>query len=203
MGILCLPGSNTVKNRALAYLYFFILPALFTVCSMASDNSDAYTPGTYTGSVVSYGGALTVTATFSANAIEKIEVVEHHDSSSRQTVQQALSAIPQEIIALNSLDVDIVSGASVTSRRIIDAVDACAEQARLVPHNVGDQNRWRFINNSGYTFNVTTAGITFELRPGGNQAVSVESGDPVYALSGVFYNVSSQKHPNTIIFVNG
>jgi uncharacterized protein with FMN-binding domain len=192
-----------VKNRALAYLYIFILPVLFFACNTDVDASDTYVPDIYTGSVISYGGVLSVATTFSANAIVEVEVREHHDTFSRLQVQQALTAIPQAIVASNSFDVEVVSGASVTSRRIMDAVDVCSEQARLVPHNTGYQNKWHFINNSGYTFNVTTEGVMFELKPGGNHAVSASSGEPSFTLSGTFYNVSAQKSPGTIIFVNG
>jgi uncharacterized protein with FMN-binding domain len=191
-----------VKNTALARLHILVLPVLFAACGAALDDSDTYTPGAYTGSAVSYGGALSVRTTFSANAIIEVEILEHHDTSSRPQVQQALSAIPQAIVASNSFDVEAVSGASVTSRRIMDAADACGEQARLAPPNAGIENRWRFINNSGYTFNVTTEGVMFELKPGGNCAVSASSGEPSFTLSGAFYNVSAKKSPGTIIFVN-
>jgi hypothetical protein len=198
-----LPGSDKVKNRALVFFYIFIFSALFVACGTDLDASDIYIPDIYTGSVASYGGVLTVTTTFSADAIIEVNIIEHHDSSSRPQVQQALIVVPQAIVAANSFDVEAVSGASVTSRRIMDAVDVCSEQARLVPHNTDSQNKWRFINNSGYTFNVTTEGVMFELKPGGNHAVLASSGEPSFSLSGVFYNVSAQKSPGTIIFVNG
>jgi uncharacterized protein with FMN-binding domain len=191
-----------VKNRALARLYIFILPALFASCGAALDDSDTYAPGAYTGSAVSYGGALSVTTTFSANAIIEVEIIEQHDTTSRPAVQQALSSIPQAMVASNSFDVEAVSGATITSRRIMDAAEACGEQARLEPHNAGNQNKWRFINNSGYAFNVTIGDEMFELKPGGNHVVSVSSGEPIFTLSGPFYNVSQQKSPGTIIFVN-
>jgi uncharacterized protein with FMN-binding domain len=193
-----------MTNRALIHLYIFILLVLFAACDTALDASDTYTPGSYAGSVVSYGGVLSVTTIFSANAVTEVKVTEHHDSSSRLQVQQAVGSIPQAIVVANSFDVEVVSGASVTSRRIMDAADDCAEQARLVPHNAGAQNRWRFINNSGYTFNITTGDVMFELKPGGNHVVSTASGEePPFILSGVFYNVSTQKSPGTIIFING
>jgi uncharacterized protein with FMN-binding domain len=192
-----------VKNRALARLHIFILPVLFSACSAALDDSDTYTPGAYTESAVSYGGILSVTTTFSANAILEVEVIEQNDTTSRPAVQEALSAIPQAIVASNSFDVEAVSGATITSRRIMDAAKACGEQARLVPHNAGNQNSWRFINNSGYTFNVTTEGVLFELKPGGNHVVSASSEEPSFKLSGAFYNVSTQRSPGAIIFVNG
>jgi uncharacterized protein with FMN-binding domain len=192
-----------VKNKGLGCLCIvFILPALFVSCDAALDDSDTYTPGAYTGSAVSYGGILRVATTFSANAIVEVAVIEHHDTASRFQVQEALSGIPQAIVASNSFDVDIVSGASVTSRRIMDAAYDCGEQARLVPHNTGALNKWSFINNSGYTFNVTTEGVTFELKPGGNHAISVLPEEPSFTLSGIFYNVSAQKSPGIIIFVN-
>jgi major membrane immunogen (membrane-anchored lipoprotein) len=200
MDTLCLPGKINVKNKALFYI--FVFPALLVACGAALDDSDAFVPGSYTGSVISYGGTLSVTATFSANAVTGVKIIEHHDSSSRPQVQQALIDIPQTIAELNSFDVEVISGASVTSRRIMDAAEECAEQARLVPHGAGTENRWRFINNSGYTFNVTTSGVMFELKPGGNHAVLASSIEPSFTLSGVFYNVSPQKSPGLIIFVN-
>jgi uncharacterized protein with FMN-binding domain len=192
-----------VKSKALFYFCIFAFPALLIACGAALEDSDTFAPGSYTGSVASYGGTLSVTATFSANAVTGVEVIEHHDSSSRSQVQQALSDIPQTIVERNSFDVDVISGASVTSRRIMDAAEECAEQARLVPHSAEAENKWRFINNSGYTFNVTTNGVMFELKPGGNHAVFASSTEPSFTLSGPFYNVSSQRSPGLIIFVNG
>jgi uncharacterized protein with FMN-binding domain len=197
-----LPGSKNVKNRALAWLHIFILPALFAACGAALDDSDTYAPGVYTGSAVSYGGVLSVTTTFSANAIVEVEVIECHDTTSRPAVQEALDAIPQAIIAANSFTVDVISGATITSRRIMDAAEACGEQARLAPHKAGNPNEWRFINNSGYTFNVNMEGEIFELKPGGNHVVLASSEEPSFTTFGPFNNVAQQRSPGAIIFVN-
>jgi uncharacterized protein with FMN-binding domain len=88
-----------------------------------------YTPGTYTGSAISYGGTLVLSVDFSADAITGVTITEHHDSIGRRAVQSALEQIPAAIVNQQSLDVDVVSGATVTSRRIMDAVKDCVLQA--------------------------------------------------------------------------
>lgn len=90
-----------------------------------------FKPGTYTGEADSVGGLLAVELVFSARAITGAAVVFHNDTASRPEVALALEEIPRAIVLAQSAETDAVSGATITSRRIMDAAKACVEQAAL------------------------------------------------------------------------
>ncbi len=87
----------------------------------------AFTPGTYTGVGEGMGGDVTVSVTFSESAIEKVEVVSHGET--KGICEPAIEQIPAAIVEAQSLAVDAVSGATVTSKAILKAVEDCAAQA--------------------------------------------------------------------------
>ena len=98
---------------------------LFGVAGFAEGAS--YTPGTYTAEAHGMWGTIPVTVTVSENAIESIEVGENNETAGLR--QWPMNIIPQEIIESQSLAVDTVTGATVTSRGIISAVEDCLKQA--------------------------------------------------------------------------
>lgn len=58
--------------------------------------------------------------TFANDKIEEVEVVMHHESE--DVGLQAIREIPEKIVAQNNVDVDVITGASATSRAIKEAV---------------------------------------------------------------------------------
>jgi fumarate reductase flavoprotein subunit len=92
-----------------------------------------FNPGTYTGQVPGYGGTLSLSTTFSEDAITNIVIDTHSESTGRPTVQTALTAIPLVIIKTQRLDVDGISGATRTSNAIKNAVEACVVKAGGFP----------------------------------------------------------------------
>lgn len=74
----------------------------------------------YTGSAESYGGTLTVEVTMKDDVITNVEVTEHTDTEGIGSI--AVDEMPAKIVAANSASVDEVTGATVTSRAIINAV---------------------------------------------------------------------------------
>ena len=86
-----------------------------------------YTAGTYTGTAAGRNGDVTVSVTFSDNAIESVEVTEQQETAG--IADPALERIPQQIVEYQSLGVDTVSGCTVTSQAIIEAVAAAAAEA--------------------------------------------------------------------------
>lgn len=87
----------------------------------------AYTPGTYTASAIGRDDYVTVEVTFSEDRIEAVNVVEQHETAGVSDLP--LAKIPADIVEYQSLGVDVVSGASVTSRAILTAVADAVEQA--------------------------------------------------------------------------
>ena len=79
-----------------------------------------YTAGTYEGSAEGFGGTLNVTITLSDTKIEAIEITSHNETEGIGS--KAIEALPAAIIESNSLDVDLVSGATISSKAILSAV---------------------------------------------------------------------------------
>ena len=88
----------------------------------------AYKPGTYTGKAFGFCSMVTVETTFSDAAILSVQVV---DNSGETPYLRDLCAekIPGEIVGNQSLNVDVVTGATWGSNAIINAVAQCVEQA--------------------------------------------------------------------------
>lgn len=86
-----------------------------------------FTAGTYEASSQGMGGAVPVTVTFSETKIENIVVGENGETAGLGTIP--LEELPKQIIETQSLAVDIVSGATISSNALLEAVKSCVEQA--------------------------------------------------------------------------
>ena len=91
------------------------------------DMSAALADGEYTATVDGQEGPMTVKTTIAGGAIAAVEVVENHETPT--IAAAAIEAVPAAIVAGNTVDVDGVTGATMTSTRIMKAVAACLEQA--------------------------------------------------------------------------
>lgn len=87
----------------------------------------ALTAGTYTGNADGRNGKLTVEVTFADDAIEKIEVVAHEETEGIGTI--AIDALPAAIVESQSLGVEAIAGATITSEALLAAVADCVQQA--------------------------------------------------------------------------
>lgn len=83
--------------------------------------SASYEDGTHTGEAEGHNGPLTVEVTVTDGEISNVEVVDHEESEG--IAEPALEQIPADIVSNNSTDVDAVSGVTVTSDAIKEAVD--------------------------------------------------------------------------------
>ena len=105
-------------------LMLCLMLALGMLCAA---HAGTYTPGTYTGTGTGNGGELTVEVVFSEDAIESVTVTSHSETPG--ICDPALERIPQDIVESQSLGVDVITGCSMTSGAIIDAVADAAAQA--------------------------------------------------------------------------
>lgn len=83
--------------------------------------------GTFEGTAEAGLASVTVSVTVKANAISRIDILEHNNGRGA-----AAEAITQAMTAANTYDVDVVSGATISSQTIKSAVShalkaACAE----------------------------------------------------------------------------
>lgn len=86
-----------------------------------------YNAGTYTAVSLGKVGDIRVEVTFSEDSIEKVEVLEHNETPGISDA--AIENIPVEIVKNQTLVVDSVSGATLTSDAIVKAVEECVVQA--------------------------------------------------------------------------
>ena len=91
------------------------------------DMSTPLTDGEYTVTIDGQNGPMTVKTTVAGSKIANVEIVEQAETES--IASAALEQVPAKIVESNSCDVQVVSGATLTSGRIMDAVAACLTQA--------------------------------------------------------------------------
>ena len=91
------------------------------------DMSTALTDGDYTATVDGQEGPMTVNVTITDGKIAAVEVAE--ESETDGISDAALADLPGIIVENNSVNVDTVSGSTLTSNRILDAVTDCLNQA--------------------------------------------------------------------------
>ncbi|MCI5958016.1 MAG: FAD-dependent oxidoreductase, partial [Clostridiales bacterium] len=91
----------------------------------------SYTAGTYTATATGRNGALTLEVTFSESAITDVKVTDHKETFGLgYGVSTApIDMLPGQIVASQSLAVDAVTSATVTSNAIKQAVADCVAQA--------------------------------------------------------------------------
>lgn len=78
-----------------------------------------------TGQAEGYGGTLRVQVTMNGESITAVNVVEQHETDG--VGSRALEIMPDEMVRLNTWDVDGVSGATVTSTALREAVRLALE----------------------------------------------------------------------------
>ncbi|MEN1761351.1 FAD-dependent oxidoreductase [Anoxynatronum sibiricum] len=88
---------------------------------------NAYTPGVYKGVGKGHAGEMTVEVEFSENKIESIVVGEHKET--KGIYEPAVERIPSTIMEEQTLNVDVVTGATNTSKGILEAVADAVKQA--------------------------------------------------------------------------
>lgn len=139
-----------MKKKIFALFLCFVLTASLAACtdntsettssgkesvesdaSTAAKASDAaktaYTAGTYTGTAAGRNGDVTVEVVVTDSEIVSVEVIDHQESVG--VADPAIERIPEEITQYQSLGIDAVSGATITSEAILEAAAAALEKA--------------------------------------------------------------------------
>lgn len=90
-----------------------LMAVSLTACSSAKEE-------TFEGSAQGYGGTVTAKVTFKADKIIAVEVKAPDETEG--VGSRAAEELPEKIVAANSADVDVVAGATMTSKAIQSAV---------------------------------------------------------------------------------
>jgi len=128
-------------KRIIRILLCLSLAITMVACSSTSNSggSTSSLAGTYSGSAQGRNDVVKVEVTLDdAGKITAVEVVEHQETAG--IADPALESIPEAIVKAQSTNVDTVSGATITSQAIIDAVNEALTSAGVDPSSLTNQS---------------------------------------------------------------
>lgn len=108
-----------MKKIFSALLVVLLTAALFA--GGGKESKMSYKAGTYTASAQGMNGEVNVSVTFSNSALKKIEIGTHKETPGISDA--AIEKMPLRIVEKQSLAVDTVSGATISSKAILMAVE--------------------------------------------------------------------------------
>lgn len=115
--------KGAVAMGAYAGLIGWSLPG----CAPKASGPVAWEPGTYASSITGHNAPFTLNVTFSENALTAIDAAGAQESLG--VGAYALEHLSDEVIELQSLNIDTVTGATVSSMSLQQGLKDCAEQA--------------------------------------------------------------------------
>ena len=118
-----------MKKKLLSAALSLVL--LFSLAGCGAQSSSTagatYKAGTYSATVKGHNGDLTVSTEFDATSIVSVTIGDNVETAGIAT--PVLETFPGLIVDGQTLNVDAVSGATVSSKAVLEAVAQCVEQA--------------------------------------------------------------------------
>ncbi|SCZ76312.1 FMN-binding protein [Acidaminobacter hydrogenoformans] len=122
-------GIRTITRTVLLIAVSLTLVMGVAGCKI---QKDIYAPGSYEGVSEGYHGPIRVMVTTDAQEIESIVIVEEHEKQVLgDVVDIVYETIPERVRRNNSTEVDVVSGATLTSTALIKAIQDGLDKALL------------------------------------------------------------------------
>jgi len=120
------------KKKKLTAIFICLFAVLLTACGTKEKNynisdSGSWKDGTYTESAKGKKGDFDVTVIILEGKISDIQIGDNKETP--DLGGKAIDELPDEMIKGQTYEVDAVSGATITSNGIKDAVARCLEQA--------------------------------------------------------------------------
>jgi Na+-translocating ferredoxin:NAD+ oxidoreductase RnfG subunit len=120
------------SSIALLLPVFAGMAVLFSSCLGQSFILDAgYTPGTYEGTGSGYRGPIRVSLQISQAGIEDITILEHEESAFPGLA--AMEELLDLVLETESTDLDVISGATFSSRGFLEAVEDALKKQPASP----------------------------------------------------------------------
>ena len=120
------------KNALIGMMLILLSASFFTSCQ--KDNAEKkFTPGTYHTEAEGREGTVKVAVTFNEDKITRIEITDHNET--KGIGDAALEKVKNRIIDGQTLAVDTVSGASYSSKAMIQAVTSAITKAGGKPED--------------------------------------------------------------------
>ncbi|MBF4692589.1 FAD-dependent oxidoreductase [Fusibacter sp. Q10-2] len=117
---------KTNLKKMLSILLCLTMVLSVSACQK-SETASKYKAGTYTATANGKNGPIEVEVVFTADKIESVKV--NGENETEGISEGALEIIPEKIVSGQTLAVDAVSGASLSSEAILKAVEDCVVQA--------------------------------------------------------------------------
>lgn len=121
-------------KRLASLTLFLVIMAMAAGCSTSAQ--PVYVPGIYENEGVGYYSTLKVRVSVDAYRIESIDILYHEEPEILAKI--VFKELPERIIKENSAEVDIVSGATYTSRALLEAVSKALEEAKVESNEAAD-----------------------------------------------------------------
>ena len=184
VGLMNSKGDLAVNSNIDAVTGATISSSAVVACVNAASKyvQEAGAAGVLTGTADGFGGPITVSVTMDGDKIAAVEVVSN--SETPEIAGAALEQIPAAIVAANSADVDIVSGATYTSNGIINAVKNAISGTSPEPEPEATPEPTQAAQTAAEAYQGFGLSNTVRMGPG-----SDDTGTPVYSINQVFANV--------------
>ena len=185
VGLMNSKGDLAVNSNIDAVTGATISSSAVVACVNAASKfvQEAGAAGVLTGTADGFMGPITVSVTMDGDKIAAVEVVSN--SETPEIAGAALEQIPAAIVAANSPDVDVVSGATYTSNGIINAVkNALAGGGSSEPEPEATPEPTQEAQVAAEAYQGFGLSNTVRMGPG-----SDDTGTPVYSINQVFANV--------------
>ena len=124
--------------RKLMNTMLAVLMALLLALPTGVAAESVFVPGTYQASAKGMVGDITLETTFDDSTIQSIVIISQNETPT--IGGPVLESLPAQIIANQSLNVDIVTGATMTSNAVLAAVRQCVEMAGADPETLMTRN---------------------------------------------------------------
>lgn len=108
--------------------YISLLCLLLCLSGCSGSAEKVYNPGTYTASSNGFGGKVEVSIEVDESKIVDVKITGANETAG--IGEKAITEMPEKILAANSIEVESVSGATITSTAIINALEKCIAQAK-------------------------------------------------------------------------
>ena len=122
--------------------FIYTMMAVLVLCGCAQDKPLTFVAGSYETTYNGHNGPITIKTTFSDSCVTDIEVLAQEETPHIGDV--AFDQLIPQIISANGIGMDAISGATITSHALMNAVAQAAEDA-----NVSDIDQFRRHNLAG------------------------------------------------------
>ena len=114
-----------------------VMAALALTLVLGCAGKSKFKAGVYTGAAQGFGGEVSASVELSRDAIVKVSVTGAKETQGIGSIP--LAELPSKIVQAQSTQIDTISGATVTSRAVLDAVNAALRTAKVDPAKLTPQ----------------------------------------------------------------